>query len=384
LVDYLLRRYGVEKFLELCQTCRPETFPDDVRRVLKVSLDELDEDYRADAAERIKPTPTDREKLLALKLGDKISPEKWGKFVEDYCAGIGRLKAAYCRSSVKWTARQENVIDESGERIVTCDVQQYDCDGERLAAETQGFGGFRRVHVVTPEVEFMVHKISGDQPWRLIWHEENKGRKRFPSFLEDPNNRPDFEVIFHPISEISNVGGERKIVEIGAPPERPDCIRVSWETGPDLIYRGWWDLDPKWNYILIDEQFDLYLGAQDKWFGKGRTSAEYEAIDGMPILKTGTLEYQPKGSVSQPRTLKLESFKFGPPPGEIFELSHYGQFDPQAIKTVFPPVPPTYIGILFWVATGWTILGLAMAVLAKCLGRASEKGKMDEIRKAES
>lgn len=387
LVDYLLRHYGAAKFLELCRICRPETFPDDVKRVLGVSLDELDEDYQADAAEREKPEPTDREKLLALKVGENVASEKWEKFFEDYCAGISRLRAAYRRSSVKWTTRQENVIDDaSGERFIACVVEQYDCDGERLAAtscRTGKSGSSRGVHVVTPEVEFILNKAPGDASWGLTWHKASKkGRKHAASFFENSVNRPDFEMVLRPLGEISRNWTDTKIVEIGKSADHPDCIRVSWEVGEEPNCRGWWDLDPKRDYVLIEERFESI--DRDVSLGAGRTTVEYEEIGGVPVMKAATVDYQPKGHQSQSRTLKLESCKFGPPPAEIFELSHYGQFDPQAIKTVFPPVPPTYIGILFWVAAGWTILGLVMAVLAKCLGRASEKGKMDEIRKFES
>ncbi len=93
LVDYLLKRFGHEKFLELCRACRAETFPDDVKRVLGVSMDELDEDYQADLVKQEKPEPTDKEYLLSMKLGEKVSPEKWRQFVDDYCAGADRLRS---------------------------------------------------------------------------------------------------------------------------------------------------------------------------------------------------------------------------------------------------------------------------------------------------
>jgi hypothetical protein len=41
-VDFLLRRYGIDRFIEFCNTCRPETFDADCRRVFGPGADELE------------------------------------------------------------------------------------------------------------------------------------------------------------------------------------------------------------------------------------------------------------------------------------------------------------------------------------------------------
>ena len=48
LVNFLLRRFGPEKFLELYTTCRQATFESDCRRILGLDLDGLDAAYRAE------------------------------------------------------------------------------------------------------------------------------------------------------------------------------------------------------------------------------------------------------------------------------------------------------------------------------------------------
>jgi hypothetical protein len=49
LVDFLMRRYGVEKFLRLYVECRPDSFEADCRVILGVGLDELDAEFWKDA-----------------------------------------------------------------------------------------------------------------------------------------------------------------------------------------------------------------------------------------------------------------------------------------------------------------------------------------------
>ena len=39
--EFLLRRFGVDRFIELCNTARPETFDADCRRVYGAGVDEL-------------------------------------------------------------------------------------------------------------------------------------------------------------------------------------------------------------------------------------------------------------------------------------------------------------------------------------------------------
>jgi hypothetical protein len=55
LVDFLLRRYGVEKFRRLYVECRLETFATDCRAILGVDLDDLDAEFWKDAEKTAAP-----------------------------------------------------------------------------------------------------------------------------------------------------------------------------------------------------------------------------------------------------------------------------------------------------------------------------------------
>ena len=50
--DYLLRSYGVEKFLQLYFSCRPHTFEADCSRIYGVDFDDMEKAFWRDA-ERI-------------------------------------------------------------------------------------------------------------------------------------------------------------------------------------------------------------------------------------------------------------------------------------------------------------------------------------------
>ena len=88
IVDYLLRKYGHDKFIELCSACREATFADDVQRILGLSLDELDKAYQQDLTEQDSP---DKRFLMSAKLGDGVDRDQWRRFVEDYCAGTAHI-----------------------------------------------------------------------------------------------------------------------------------------------------------------------------------------------------------------------------------------------------------------------------------------------------
>ena len=382
LVDYLLRRYGHEKFLELCRSCRPETFPDDVKRVLGVSLDELDDAYQEDILKQGKPEPTDKEYLLSMELGEKVLPDKWRQFVDDYCAGVERLRAAFRQSSVRLTTTQENVIDDdTGKGITTVDVDQYDSDGERQActsAMTMKGVTNTIVAITTPELEFRLSQHTPDNSWQLQKYKVSNGRPRFARSSDNGDHRPYLWIPLYPLSGRSNADLETKIREIEA---TSGLLRVHFENfvkpSETALSRGWWDFDPERNYVLIDERWEN-LDGQGGPVGSGFVTVEYETIEGHTVLKTAQIDYKTPHQKSQPRTVKLVSCKFGPPRSDVFELSSYGNFKPSDVEPLVELPPPTPIGVLTWIADGWTALGLTIvfgSIIRKLRRPTNEKQK---------
>ena len=96
LVNFLLRRFGPEKFLELYTTCRQATFEADCRRILGLDLDGLDAAYRAEIDRLVSDAgPIERVRLERLRLGPGVDAADWKAFLAEYFAAAGRLLAPY-------------------------------------------------------------------------------------------------------------------------------------------------------------------------------------------------------------------------------------------------------------------------------------------------
>ena len=108
LVNYLLRRYGPERFLKLYTTCQQATFEADCRASLGIGLDELDAAYWADTEQVVRRAkPLARVWLKSLKLDRSIDRAAWDAFLTDYFAAADRLLAAYEHVRLKTTFRVE-------------------------------------------------------------------------------------------------------------------------------------------------------------------------------------------------------------------------------------------------------------------------------------
>ena len=88
LVDYILRKFGPERFLSLYTGCCPATFDDDCERILGVTVDELDEDCWAEVERGVSPRGYDRSWLSSLELGPGVDRALWERFLSDYFKSI--------------------------------------------------------------------------------------------------------------------------------------------------------------------------------------------------------------------------------------------------------------------------------------------------------
>ena len=95
LLDYILRQFGPERFVELYATCHRATFAGDCRRILGVTIVLLDEAYWADLEKRIGPGGYHGYWLASLQLGPGVDRAEWARFTADYLAAAGRMLAPY-------------------------------------------------------------------------------------------------------------------------------------------------------------------------------------------------------------------------------------------------------------------------------------------------
>ncbi len=110
LVNYLVRVYGVERFLKLYSTCGQATFDADLRRELGIGLDALDAAYWADIQAIVARTgPPARRWLKGLKLDPSITPDAWNTFLAAYFAAAEQMVAPY--DHVRLTTTYQNRSD---------------------------------------------------------------------------------------------------------------------------------------------------------------------------------------------------------------------------------------------------------------------------------
>lgn len=94
LVDYILRTHGGTKFFELYSTCQPDTFEDDVSRILGVTVEELDRRYWDDIGKQVAELPVDLENTLSqLPLADGIDPSEWKAFAAEFAQALNKPSA---------------------------------------------------------------------------------------------------------------------------------------------------------------------------------------------------------------------------------------------------------------------------------------------------
>lgn len=99
LVDYLVRRFSGPTFLKLYTNCRRESFPEDVRRILGVTIQEIDRDLAAETRRLIDSAPGST-RTSPMEMGETSVPSI---VVPDWLASAGfcpRLQNARLASTV--------------------------------------------------------------------------------------------------------------------------------------------------------------------------------------------------------------------------------------------------------------------------------------------
>jgi hypothetical protein len=111
-VDYIIREFGADRFLELLTKCRQATFDADCRRILGLSVDQLDQACLAGLEPKY-PGEYVRLWLSQLALGPGVDRSDWNRFVAEYVEAAGRILAPY--QHVRLTAsRVTSFTDDHG------------------------------------------------------------------------------------------------------------------------------------------------------------------------------------------------------------------------------------------------------------------------------
>jgi hypothetical protein len=355
LVDYLLRKFGHAKFLELCRTCTEATFAADVNRVLGVTLDQLDRDYQNDFASQRSPT---QRLFMAMKLAKGVDPAAWRDFVDHYAVGVQRLCDQFNQSSVVFRKTTEGVDNEGKKYSGTLYEESYR-DNDTRAIITRA--GREDVSVSTPSLYFSLERQRHEEPWTLR-EAFVRDRRRFDGGSGGNASRYLWMPLFPLTYLFADPCPGTTITEMRLDHADSRLIRISFQSAPSKsdkrFTRGFFELDPKKNYALVAERDDLLDGG-GKTILSSTAEVRYEIIDGRDVPKWACWKAGQRHQVTD----EIESCRFGPPPAKVFELATYGVSRPAEIpQTVAVPESPARPGILTWIAGGWTVVGLSIGV----------------------
>ena len=356
-VEYILKRFGHEKFLELCCTCREATFGEDVQRVLGLSLDELDAAYQQDLARR---WPSLRESLLSARLADGIDVGRWRRLVEESCSAMQRLRSAFDHASVTVIDVNDD-IDKGGKTksIHYENYFEYHYDGERYANQRR-FSDYSDVHVRTPEFAFGLKKGRSENAWQLNGYSA-RDRRDAVRMLRPPE-RPLF-LWPSPLWWPSGPGLKITAVrwnDAANPLIRICFVKTTEGGGPWAKQQGWLDLDPRRDNGLVERKSDN-IDERDVPTSSTDIKIGYEAIDGMQIPNNISWEMHMPSGISTTRKTTVKACRFAAPPASVFELATYGDFPLPAI----PLEQSSFVPIAAWIAAGCTVLAILMLLAAR-------------------
>ena len=329
LTDYILRTFGPDRLIRLYTTCQPATFADDCRRILGVSLDELDAAYRADIDRTLTRIGSpERWRLGRLELDPEIDRDSWEAFLDEYFAAIGPLLAPY--EHVRATTEQSYTSESAGGAESTirvrCEIARSGPDrSERVSTDDRA-----HAYLAHPSRPIEAHRDLPGGPWeveaRRGWTPEEAYRYLFRSinrsallalgvaFLRDIadelSGRRDPSSVF--------VAGFERLNEGGSPIVR---IRFEDRTTPS---EGW----PPWSSFTADLAIDDdFVVVSHEFIGpNGRASRaeyEYDRYDGIPVFSVKRSAGKTPDGTRFKETLAVVERRFGPVPESEFDPARF-------------------------------------------------------------
>jgi hypothetical protein len=379
LVDFLLRRFGPETFLELYATCRQATFESDCRRVLGLDLDGLDAAFRADIDRLVDGAGShDRHWLERRPLGPGVAAASWKAFLDDYFAAAERLRAPY--RHVRLTAAWSGSSAEA-------DGRTHSETFEIHLLRSGPFASLRRRDL--GELAYLAHprrsilaRLPHDPPWEL---EPSSGRTPEQSYHRALDRIADFDVVEGEFAS-PLIALAREHADFGFPEDLTVTALDHFEEGgrprvrvrivdPSAIRRGPWRTA---TYVLAAD--DLYAIQTEQTDDVGRDGGShrsefaYDRHEGIPVLRSVRSAGGPPGRPQGTTEWKVIERRFGPIPEEEFDPD---RFLAGTRVTVAPPDPiaddPTLLARWYWVPFPIGALSLVCGV-ALALGRRRTRG----------
>jgi hypothetical protein len=388
LVNFLLRRFGPETFLELYTTCTQSTFESDCRRILGLDLDGLDAAYRAEIERLISQAPpVERLRLERLRLGPGVDATDWKAFLADYFESARRMLAPYhhARLTAVWTG---STTDAGGQRDVSTYEERVVRSGE-LASLRRQSSGHELALLAHPRRSIAADRPAPREPWLLedgsrltppqLRHrilqridELDVAGRRSAALIALADDLPGFRGI-----DAFAVTALERFTESGRP-----RVRVRIENHFPASNPLRWRAD---TYVLAAD--DLYATQSEHVEGVGpdsktyQTNFTYDRHEGTPVLSSmQTMDDSPAGS-HPTSELEVVERQFGPIAEEDFDPDRF--LDGPQIKETQPGLDadePSLLKRWYWLTFPIGALGLfGGAVLSYGTGRNRDVSSIVEI-----
>jgi hypothetical protein len=318
LCNYLLEKYGPDLFVSLYVESRPGSFAEDCRRILGVSLDQLETDYWADI-ERLTSRDSSIEQrwLSRIKLGRNVDGDAWQTFLREYFAEAQHLSKLYENVQLQGEFQR----NAPGLPSFT-EFTDYRRAGP-LASLRRTLDGADRVSLAHPQYSFEATRKDPQAPWEIRVDPEldpKRMYRRIFSAIERENwftiESRFLDVIVEEIrnridsSDVALTRFER-IQEKGRP-----IVRVVFErprrAGED-----------NWHKFTSDfAENDHFAVRSYELSGPGKTSGraefEYDHHDGLPVLRMRTYVGKEPDGKRATSVWTMRQVRFEPSPEDAF------------------------------------------------------------------
>jgi hypothetical protein len=321
-VNFILSRFGPDRFIQLYTTCRRATFADDCRRILGITLDELDTAYRAEVA-RLATGGGALASLQRLELGPDIARAEWVKFLVEAALAEQRLRAA--ADLTRLTAVIEELPDHPGKSATE--------ETQRLTLAKSGPFRSLRIRTADSEVVYLAHpkhsleahRFKQDGPWEINDDPTLSLQSAYRRAAATIDHTEDLSLLPPALSlmfqDIQTGTGKRTVVtrfERSIDGGRP-LFRIRIEDrSPSARPKPWRAVT---FHLAVDELLVVQSFRYEDMGNKGATlrcQAAYDRHEGIPVLRSIKFQFSAPGGVERHSQLNVIERTFGPIPEADF------------------------------------------------------------------
>ncbi len=329
LVNFLLDRFGPERFLRLYTTCAKSTFELDCRRILGVDLDELDAAYRADIERRaIEVLPVARRRLERLRLAPGMDAAQWKVFLTDYFVAAERLLAPYRYARVT-AVYQNSSTDDHGQKETSFWDMHLSRSGP-LASVRSRLPTVERARLAHPTRSVIANRRGPNAPW-IVENDSRRTRDQSYQGALGQIDRADMvraetAVLLALSDDLFGrdhagivVAGFERFTEKGRP-----IVRVRFED------RSPPDLGTPWRMASYDLAADDFYMAKSIRIERGpptnstqQSEFEYDRHDGLPIVRAAHTTIASSDGSTETLEMTITDRQFGPVPEDTFDPDRF-------------------------------------------------------------